>query len=211
MPLQNRVTPFGTIEAHPARGLLMGNRGILHREDGSLGRSRWKHPHWITCSLDFKGRKQTINQPGRYTQLFFLDKAVAFAAGHRPCAECRRDAFRQYIDCWAADRSDGAWPIRAKELDGELHRARVTAGGARIRRTAKLRDLPDGVFVTDDHSSAWLLWEGTLRRWSHAGYAEERVADPNAETIVLTSWPTVRVLAAGYRPLVHPTASEREG
>jgi hypothetical protein len=190
----------------------MGNRGILHREDGSLGRSRWRHPHWITCSLDFKGRKQTINKPGRYTQLFFLDEAVAFAAGHRPCGECRRDAFRGYIDCWlCAHRPDAARPIRVKEFDRELHRARVTRGTAQIRRAAKLRELPDGVFVThpNDPSSAWLLWEGALRRWSHAGYTEARFADPNADVIVLTPWPIARVLAAGYRPFVHPTARER--
>ena len=37
MPLQNRVLPTGEIVAHPARGLLMGNRGCIHRPDRTLG------------------------------------------------------------------------------------------------------------------------------------------------------------------------------
>ena len=37
MALQNRVTPFGTIEADSARGDFMGNRGILHGDTKELG------------------------------------------------------------------------------------------------------------------------------------------------------------------------------
>jgi hypothetical protein len=39
-----------------------------------------------------------VMSEGRYTELFFLDEAVAFAAGHRPCAECRRERFNAFKD-----------------------------------------------------------------------------------------------------------------
>ena len=96
MPRQNRVLPTGEIIAHPARGRFMGNRGILHDASGHLGRSRWKLMGWVTCVLDFKGRQRTVMSPGTYTELFFHDEAVALAAGHRPCAECRRADYRAY-------------------------------------------------------------------------------------------------------------------
>ena len=97
MPLQNRVTPGGEIIADPARGTLMGNRGILHDAGQRLGVARWRHPHWIYCRLSFKGRRRAVMAPGRYTELFFLDEASALAAGHRPCYECRREDFLRFL------------------------------------------------------------------------------------------------------------------
>ncbi|MGB8623555.1 MAG: hypothetical protein WCD16_12105, partial [Paracoccaceae bacterium] len=102
MPLQNRVLPTGEIVVHPARADFMGNRGILHGGNRQLGTARWRHKTWITCLLSFKGRKRVPMTPGRYTELFFLDEAVALAAGHRPCAECRRADFLRYRDAWQA-------------------------------------------------------------------------------------------------------------
>src|SRR5688500_15168681 len=96
MPLQNRVTPFGEIEAAPARGLFMGNRGILHDANQQLGRARWRHKSWVTCLLSFKDRRREVMAPRRYTELFFCDEAVALAAGHRPCAECRREDYERF-------------------------------------------------------------------------------------------------------------------
>ena len=93
MPLQNRVTPGGEIIADPARGTLMGNRGILHDAQQRLGRVRWRHPNWICCLLAFKGRRREVMTPHRYTELFFLDEATALAAGHRPCCEMQAGGF----------------------------------------------------------------------------------------------------------------------
>jgi hypothetical protein len=90
MPLRNRVTPFGDIIATEARGLLFGNRGVLHDAEGILVRA-WQVRRWIDCRLEFKGRRRPLLRPGRFTELFFLDEATALAAGHRPCAECRRE------------------------------------------------------------------------------------------------------------------------
>ncbi|MFC5068404.1 hypothetical protein [Flaviflagellibacter deserti] len=199
MPFQNRVTPHGEIEFSSARGLFMGNRGILHDGAQRLGRARWRHKNWVCCLLEFKGRKQTINPPSHYTQLFFLDEAVALAAGHRPCGECRRLDHRRFAFAWqpafACDR-----PVLAKEMDAVLHPART----AKERPTRHARSLPDGSFV-DVEGQAFLIWKGGLHRWSHEGYSERREL-PDDEVRVLTPLPIVRVLSAGYQPVVHASA-----
>ena len=86
--LQNRVNPLGDIIRTPARGAWMGNRGLLHNERQEIVRPYRLIP-WITCVLSFKNRHRPVMAPGQYTELFFLDEATSFAAGHRPCKECR--------------------------------------------------------------------------------------------------------------------------
>src|ERR1700728_3516333 len=104
MPLQNRVTPAGEIVADPGRGLMMGNRGCLHGPGRELGVSRWRSKSWICCVLDWKGVQRDPMPPGRWTALFFLDEATALAAGHRPCAYCRRGDFLGFAEAWRAAR-----------------------------------------------------------------------------------------------------------
>ncbi len=201
MTRQNRVLPTGEVVALPFRGAWMGNRGILHDEEGRLGRARWRHPHWIICRLEFKGRRRPVMAPRRYTELFFLDEAVALAAGHRPCAECRRDAFNAYRRAWA-DAHGGPLPT-AGEMDRRLHAARIdplTRGQRRFR--ARLADLPDGVFVEDAGSGPALLWRGSLHPCRGPHYEAGIEADPAAEMQVLTPAPSVAALRAGYLPAV---------
>ncbi len=202
-PRQNRVTPFGTIEASPDRGLLMGNRGILHDAFGRLGAARWRHPHWIACALSFKDRHRPIMAPGAYTELFFCDEAVALAAGHRPCAECRRADFRRFAHAFGR----GA-PIPAPAIDAELHGSRVRRDRTQQHHDAPPEGLPDGAFVMlpEAPDVAWLVWSGALHRWSHAGYRERQARPSGGVVTVLTPPPTVRALSAGYVPRVHPTA-----
>jgi hypothetical protein len=96
VPLRNRVTPFGELIADPARGLVYGNRGCLH-DDVGIVRRRFAGKRWIACRLRFRGwHRSPLVQPGRFTELFFLDEATAFAAGHRPCALCRRDDYTRF-------------------------------------------------------------------------------------------------------------------
>src|SRR5262245_61405643 len=118
MPRQNRVTPFGEVVAVPERGTFMGNRGVLHDEGGRIRRA-WLVKRWILCVLEFKGRHRAIMAPDRYTELFFLDEATGLAAGHRPCAECRRSRFLAFRDAWAAGVGEGRDPgaIRAATID----------------------------------------------------------------------------------------------
>lgn len=204
MPLANRVAPDGAIEAVAARGTLMGNRGgPLHDAHQRLGRRRWVKPAWIACRLDFKGRRQAIMAPGRYTQLFFLDEVTALAAGHRPCAECRREAFERF-------RAGFEGATTATEIDRALHRARLQ-GRSGVQRTfeARLGDLPAGVMVQvpDRPGRAWLAYRGALWPWSFAGYGAPFETRGATEVRVLTPAPTVAALAAGFVPELHPSVA----
>lgn len=207
MPHPNRVTPFGAFEATPARGSLTGNRGVLHDAAGVIGAARWRHPHWIACALSYKDWKRRILQPGRWTELFFLDEATAFAAGHRPCALCRRADYQRFREAWA-QAAGGAVPTAAA-MDRDLHAARLTAGRPRRQRTweGAVATLPDGAMVAlpEMPHAAWLLWRGRLHRWRHEGYGEGRALPPGS-VAVLTPPPIVAALAAGYRPAVHASA-----
>ena len=122
MPLRNRVTPLGEIIAHPARGLVYANRGVLVNARGDISR-RWGVWRWIACRLEFKGRRRSpLMQPGRYTELFFLDEATAFAAGHRPCGECRYEDYRRFS---ALGQQLHPGQVCANAMDDLLHHERV--------------------------------------------------------------------------------------
>ena len=192
-PLQNRVDPFGELRAVTERGGLMGNRGgRLHRDDQTLGRSRWKNKHWLICVCEFKGRRRDVW--GRYyTELFFLDEPTALAAGHRPCFECRRSAAKAFIAAFP-----GA-PSRVDAMDEALHRERVENRRQRTWR-ARLGDLPDGAMIARD-GRAYAVREGALRPWSFAGYGGPAPLELDALVEALTPPSTVAALRAGYRPL----------
>lgn len=200
MTLQNRVLPTGEIVADAGRGTLTGNRGILHH-GRELGARRWTHPHWISCTLDWKGVRRVPMSPGTWTELFFLDEAVALAAGHRPCALCRRPAFTAFRDAWAVGTG---LPCTAPAIDRALHAARVTRDRRQVRHAADPRGLPDGAFVLHD-GAAHLVLDGRLRAFSTEGYGPA-IEMPQVPTmIVLSPAPVVDVLRAGYRPLLHPS------
>ncbi|HKF77488.1 MAG TPA: hypothetical protein VKF59_15215 [Candidatus Dormibacteraeota bacterium] len=201
MPLRNRVDPFGEIFADPARGLWLGNRGRLHDDTRTIVRS-WQVRRWITCQLEFRGRRREVMGPGTYTELFFLDEVTGFAAGHRPCAECRRADYRRFCDLWA-DVHPGA-PAGADPIDLRLHAERLSGRGKRTVRV-ELADLPDGAFIAYD-GRAWLVRDDSLLAWSPAGYVGRRPRPRAGQADLLTPPSVVEVLRAGYRPQVHPTA-----
>lgn len=201
MPRQNRVQPDGQIIAHPARGMFMGNRGILHDGAGRLGQARWRHPHWITCLTTFKGRQRPLMAPGRYTELFFLDEAVACAAGHRPCAECRRADWLLFRDRWAG--LFGA--ADAASIDRALHKARLTPDRQQRHHMAPAETLPEGAFVIWQDRPHLVTVPG-LRPYAAAGYGAP-LPRPDGPLTVITPEPLVQVMAAGWRPLLHPSAT----
>src|SRR6266853_229842 len=152
MPLQNRVTPLSELVADPARGLVYGNRGCLHDADGRI-RRRYNGKRWIACLLEFRGRhRAALQQPRRYTELFFLDEATAFAAGHRPCAECRNTDYRRFRALWERLHPG---PCDADTIDRILDAERRDGRRKRTHRSA-LADLPDGAYITLD-GGAWLV------------------------------------------------------
>ena len=205
MPRQNRVTPSGEIVATPERGTLMGNRGLLHDGEGRIVRA-WRERRWIVCLLQFKGRKRKVMSPGLYTELFFLDEATALAAGHRPCAECRRDRFDAFRHAWA-DAGLGSAKVTAPEIDGRLHEERLGPGGTKRTFQANLDLLPDGVFVRLlGNEDPLLVRGGRLLAWSAGGYKERLPRPRGVEVAVLTPPSTVAAIRAGPAVEVHESA-----
>lgn len=206
-PKQNRVTPFSTLIATPARGTLMGNRGCLHDDRGQIRRPFQGH-RWIICLLEFKGRKRSIMTPGQYTELFFLDEATALAAGHRPCAECQRDRFNLFREIWAKANPDIANLARpaATAIDAAMHQERIVLSAQQHRFCPSLEDLPDGTFITDDEQSAYLVLRNRLLRWSPAGYEDPAQPAIRFPARLLTPASVVRTLAAGYPAGIHSSA-----
>jgi len=202
MPLRNRVTPFGEIVAVAGRGTMMGNRGILHDEHKRLVKP-WVVRRWIACVLERDGIRRAVMAPRRYTELFFLDEATAMSAGHRPCAECRRGDYRRFQSFWVRCRPE---PRDADSMDLRLHADRLD-GKMKRRYTAEIATLPDGAYVALD-GEAWLLWNGRLHAWSETGYVRRRDRPSRGEVEVLTPRSFVEVIAAGYRPAVHPSAED---
>jgi hypothetical protein len=204
-PLQNRVTPFSELVADPARGLVYGNRGCLHDAAGRI-RRRYAVRRWIACRLVFRGWHRTpLVQPGRFTELFFLDEATAFAAGHRPCALCRHEDYRRFAALW---RELHPGQRGADAIDEQLHGERVDhATRAQRRHAASFHELPDGAFVVEAETP-WLVLGSQLLRWTPAGYAERR-RRPSGPATLLTPPSLVAVLRHGWAgavPLLHPTS-----
>ena len=203
MPLQNRVTPFGDIVAIDQRGLFTGNRGIVHDvASKTLLNRRWSNKAWITCTLSYKGRWRDVMAQRSWTELFFLDEAVALAAGHRPCFACRRASAEAFRFAWAkAHRSDV--PPSAPAMDAILHSERLYHRHKRIHPlTMPLADLPDGAAVVRN-DVAFVIVKGCAYRWSERGY--DFVPDLSRADGLLTPPSTLSAMCAGYRPLLHPT------
>lgn len=207
MTERNRVTPLGDIVATPLRGAWTGNRGQLHNgheivrfHGGDL---------WITCALEFRGRWNDQWQPGHYTFLFFHDEAVSFAAGHRPCAECRHPSYHAYQMAWTAEFGGGL--PSASRINRQLHSERIVRGTHRRRLHAMpWRGLPDGGFVSID-TAPYLVLGDEIIEWTDHGYAARRARPTDGDVEVITPPSSLAVLRAGYPVQIDPSASDRSG
>ncbi len=205
MPLQNRVDPWGRLHAVEARGAWMGNRGVLHDPEKRIV-AAWRLKRWIACVLSFQDRHREVFAPGRYSELFFLDEATSLAAGHRPCAECRRNRYVEFRAAWAAGRGlTPGPPPGADDVDRVLHEERWARVGAKRTHDAVLSALPEGVLV-EGEGRARLLWRGRLRRWTFEGYGPPEGVAPNETVRVLTPRSIVGAMRAGFVPQVHESA-----
>lgn len=199
--------PSSDLHAVPGRGLLTGNRGCLVDDDGRLVRHH-RGRAWISCVLERRGWRQPLAAPHRWTPLFLLDDAAALAAGHRPCARCRREQHLAYRDAVTRGLGlDRALP--AAELDARLAAERLRRGRGsdradhRITWTAAARDLPDGTVVLVDARPRLLLggrsWTFTFDGWRDSG------SRLTGTVTVLTPPTSVLALANGFTPLLHPS------
>jgi hypothetical protein len=196
MPLQNRITPFGEFMATLARGTMMGNRGgRLHDNERKLTPRRWRSKHWICCKLEFNGRYRAV-WGDSYTELFFLDEVTAFAAGHRPCFECRRKDAELFANLFGKGMR-----ASAGEMDTTLHAERLDGKGKRVH-SLSIDDLPDGAMIARE-GEAFAFRAGALLRWTPGGYAERLPRRRGDHVNVLTPPSTLAVLARGYAPQWH--------
>ncbi len=207
MPRQNRVTPPGELIAAPERGLVYANRGCLHDDEGRI-RRRYNGKRWIACRLQFKGwHRGELMQPGRFTELLFLDEATALAAGHRPCALCRREDYNRFTAIW---RERDLGPVGADQIDARLHRERLDLATRRHRlHEAQLETLPDGAFVLRD-DNPWLVLGEQRLRWGPGGYGERTPRRGREWAAVITPPSLLEVLRSDWRPVVpllHPSAN----
>lgn len=200
MPLQNRVDPFGELFAAPVRGTLLGNRGgRIHDDRQKLGRRRWASKQWICCKLAFNDRHRDVWGDG-YTELFFLDEVTAFAAGHRPCFECRRHDAEHFARLF----SDKTQRASAAAMDQALHAERLS-GKAKCTHARDIDTLPDGAMIVRD-GDAYAVRGDHLLRWTQSGYAEPTPRPRGIAVDVLTPPSIIAVLERGYWPLWHASA-----
>ena len=200
MPECNRVTPLGDVVAIPLRGAWMGNRGVLHaRPDGpadhEIVRSHTTSA-WITFALSHRDWVAPRWEPGRWTALFFHDEAVALAAGHRPCALCRRPAFTAYRD--VIREAVGEPRLTAPDLDRRLHAERRDPATRRRRwHDEPWSGLPDGAFVIAGGQPKLVVGD-CIRGWSARGYGDPQ-ARPRHGTVSAVTPPTsLAALRGGY-------------
>jgi hypothetical protein len=203
-PLQNRVTPSGEIISTPQRGLFTGNRGIIHDPaTKTLLNRRWSGKAWITCVCEFRGRRRDVMGTRSWTELFFLDEATAFAAGHRPCFYCRRADANAFSAAW--ERGNGVANASAPDIDAVLHAERLNGRAKRLHALPiPLEKLPDGTMVQAGEDS-YLIARGSALLWTWDGYREVRNGITNA--MLVTPPSTLRALAAGYLAVLHPSVT----
>lgn len=206
MPLQNRVSPFSTLTATPERGKWMGNRGVIHNADKEIVRNH-AVKYWITCELKYKNFQRKVMTPNRWTELFFLDEATAFAAGHRPCGFCRNSDFKRFKSLWLSanrERYGLEKDVTIDIIDTLIHQERLNENGSQKTFKANLTTLPDGTFITlNDSSKAYLCFQQNLYEWSFRGYMKVLEFAQNQEVEVLTPLSYVEIFRVGYLPEIH--------
>ncbi|HEY6977231.1 MAG TPA: hypothetical protein VH396_13135 [Chitinophagaceae bacterium] len=196
--MQNRVNPYGEIIETKARGLWMGNRGVLHNADQHIVRP-YKLKAWITCLLQFKGRHREIMTPDRYTELFFLDEATSFASGHRPCFECRREDFNKFKALWIKVNPEYNFSIKTPiaAIDKILHFERMNNDGSKKTYKTNIRSLPGGTFISIGNDP-YLIADDHIYLWTPGGYINKQPLPQKSEVNVLTPKSIVNVFRAGY-------------
>ncbi len=206
--LQNRVSPNGSIIKTKARGAWLGNRGVIHNEKQEIVKP-FNIKAWIICMLEFRGRHREVMQPDRWTELFFLDEATAFSAGHRPCFQCRYKDHMRFKEYWVKGNPQYRFDMKTsvKEIDVIVHGERTGKKGVKVIYNERVKNLPDGVFV-NHKEECYLLLKGKLHHWTPYGYDNAEDTVPSQIVEVLTPRSIVNTFMAGYEPQIDKSAEE---
>jgi len=198
--LQNRVDPAGNIIKTPARGAWLGNRGVIHNEQKEIIRP-FKLKAWIICMLEFRGRHREVMQPDRWTELFFLDEANAFSAGHRPCFQCRYADHQRFKTAWLAGNPEYGFNEKTSihQIDDIIHRERIGKDRSKTTYIDDVTTLPDGAFVFID-GQPYLIAKGALHLWTPFGYQQQMPFPADRMVKVLTPKSIVNTFKGGYQP-----------
>lgn len=200
--LQNRVSPNGSIIRTKARGAWLGNRGVIHNEHKEIVKA-YAIKAWIICMLEFRGRHREIMQPDRWTELFFLDEATAFSAGHRPCFQCRYKDHIQFKEHWIKGNLQYGFDMKTsiKAMDDVIHAERIDKYGGKVSYTEQIKNLPDGT-IFNKEEECYLLSKGKFYHWTPFGYDRYEDAVPELVVEVLTPRSIVNAFMAGYSPQI---------
>lgn len=218
MTLQNRVDPWGNLNAHPSKqATLMGNRGVLHNDLKEIVRP-WRLKAWINCVTEFKGNKRRLFSPNRYSELFFLDEATAFSASHRPCAECQRPRSNQFKTAWLqANLSDHCTEqrphtkIKLSEIDKQLHQERIDQDHSKVTFDARIQDLPVGTSVEYLGQTLMIVATRVYLKWSFDGYTDALKLEDETTVKVLTPQSIVNAFQYAFTPTFHPSVQQFMG
>ena len=209
MPHRNRVDPFSRLIETPARCAWYGNRGCLHDRAGRITDRNPPTDAWIICLLAFKGRRrQPLLQPGRYTELFFLDEATGFAAGHRPCGECRRADLRRFGAAWPHKAARDPFAM-VPEIDAVMRVERRDRADSRRRVTLDPKRPPvDGLMfaMESEPNEAVLVAGGKLWLWSPSGYSGPLPWGRPRAAVMLTPPSSAKAIENGYKPQIDRSA-----
>jgi hypothetical protein len=204
--LQNRIDPFGNIITTAARGAWTGNRGILVNDNKQIIRS-FQLKAWITCLLEYKGRRRIVMSPHTWTELFFLDEATAFSAGHRPCFFCRNQDAKKFKSHWIAGNPEYGFTMTTsvQELDKVLHNERIDRRKQKRTHNADLQLLPDGAFISIEDKS-YLVKGAHLHAWTPFGYETAVPRPASGQVLLLTPPSIINAFRAGYQPQIAATS-----
>ena len=189
-----------------ARGLFTGNRGCLVDNDSELVRHH-RGNLWIVCVLSYRNWKSPLDQPGRWTPLFFLDDAVALAAGHRPCGLCRRDDYLSYQRALTVGL-DADRLVPATEMNRRLAAERLRRGRGLDRAADRkiwatdVSELPDGAVIVDQGQPC-LVRGGHVFEFDFTGWRTPRARPEGRQVDVLTPPVSVTALRNGFVPRLH--------
>jgi hypothetical protein len=166
---------------------------------------------WITCVTEYRNWRHQVDAPRTWTPIFFLDDAVALAAGHRPCGLCRRPEYHAYREAVArtgAVSSPGAARLNRLLATERLRRGRgLDRAADRITWTATLEVLPRGTIILDPGRRPSLVIDDRLMSFTFSGWADPRPRPHGGTVEVLTPPTSVAAMRHGFEPVLHPSAT----